>query len=80
MSHSFHTSGKGVMSMSGILLIATFVFLFLFGWHMMEHLDQFLDTNDFCPPQDASKKVISTGEKSAQEVSGLHQNEVNRAS
>lgn len=80
MSHSFHISGKGVMNMSGILLIATFVFLFVFGYHMMGHLDQFLDTNNFYPPQDASEKVISTGEISAQEVSSLHQNEVNRAS
>lgn len=45
--------------MTGILLIMTFIFLFLFGYHMCMFLDRFLNTHDFSLPECDTEKDIS---------------------
>lgn len=66
--------------MSGILLIATFTFLFLFGYRMIGILDHFLDTNEFYPQDEGSEKFIPTDELSGRELTSLHHNIAHRAS
>lgn len=66
--------------MPGILLIATFTFLFIFGYHMLGVLDRFLDTNDFCPQGGDSEKFIPADELPGKELTSLHHNIAHRAS
>ena len=66
--------------MSGILLIATFVFLFFFGYHMVGLLDHFLDSNRFCPQDESPENIPQNEDLTSQEFAGYHPGTVNRAS
>lgn len=54
--------------MSGILLIATFVFLFFFGYRMTGILDRFLGTSHFHPEDENYDSIIQNEDLAGQEL------------